>query len=121
MLLSWSTLKVNSDLHGHTNTSQAPVGWLGVHSQNKGDAAVVTNVNADSSGAQAGIQVGDILLALDGRLIRQASAGQQCTGAIDQAVAIKRVCQILSLAEPSAIAIAEFSFSFGIAPKAPPC
>jgi serine protease Do len=40
------------------------------HAQNKGDVAVVTSVAADSPGAKAGIQVGDIILALDGRLIK---------------------------------------------------
>jgi len=36
----------------------------------KGDAAVVINVNPDSPGAMAGIEVGDIILALDGRLMK---------------------------------------------------
>jgi hypothetical protein len=53
-----------------TNPSQTPVGWIGVHAQNKGDVAVVTNVNPNSPGASAGIQVGDIILALDGRLLK---------------------------------------------------
>ena len=46
------------------------IGWIGIHAENKGDAAVVTNVSADGPGAKAGIQVGDIILALDGRLIK---------------------------------------------------
>jgi hypothetical protein len=53
-----------------TNSSQQPIGWIGIHAQNKGDAAVVTNVAPDSPGAMAGLQVGDIILALDGRLIK---------------------------------------------------
>jgi S1-C subfamily serine protease len=53
-----------------TNSTQESVGWIGVHAQNKGDVAVVTSVTADSPGAKAGIQVGDIILALDGRLIK---------------------------------------------------
>jgi S1-C subfamily serine protease len=51
-------------------SSQEPVGWIGIYVQNKGDAAVVTSVTADSPGAKAGIQVGDNILALDGRLIK---------------------------------------------------
>lgn len=51
-------------------SSPKPVGWLGIHAQNSGDGAVVTNVSADGPGAQAGIQVGDMILALDGRLIK---------------------------------------------------
>jgi S1-C subfamily serine protease len=50
--------------------SKKPVGWIGVHAQNRGDVAVVTNVVADSPTAKAGIQVGDIIVALDGRLIK---------------------------------------------------
>jgi hypothetical protein len=50
--------------------SQKSVGWIGVHAQNNGDVAVVTNVNAGSPGEKAGIQVGDIILALDGRLLK---------------------------------------------------
>jgi serine protease Do len=34
------------------------------------DGALVTNVTADGPGAKAGIQVGDLILALDGRLIK---------------------------------------------------
>jgi C-terminal processing protease CtpA/Prc len=52
------------------NSSPTPTGWIGLHAQNSGDVAVVTNVMADSPGAKAGIQVGDIILALDGRLIK---------------------------------------------------
>jgi PDZ domain/PEGA domain len=52
------------------SSSPKAVGWIGIHAKNKGDAAVVTNVNPDSPGAKAGIQVGDIILALDGRMIK---------------------------------------------------
>jgi hypothetical protein len=55
---------------GSTNLLQTPVGWIGVHAQNKDDDAVVTNVNPNSPGAKAGIEVGDIILALDGRLVK---------------------------------------------------
>jgi hypothetical protein len=53
-----------------TNAPPKTVGWIGVNAQNTGDAAVVINVNVDSPGGKAGIQVGDIILALDGRLIK---------------------------------------------------
>jgi C-terminal processing protease CtpA/Prc len=52
------------------NSSQKSVGWIGVQAQNKCDVAVVTNVISDSLGAKAGIQVGDVILALDGRLMK---------------------------------------------------
>jgi S1-C subfamily serine protease len=65
-----SSSKADSAVVPASYSSPNPVGWIGIHAQNKGDAAVVTNVNADSPGAQAGIQVGDIILALDGRLIK---------------------------------------------------
>jgi membrane-associated protease RseP (regulator of RpoE activity) len=52
------------------NSPQNSIGWIGVHAQNGGDAAVVTNVPPDSPGAKAGLQVGDIILALDGRLVK---------------------------------------------------
>lgn len=51
-------------------SSAKPIGWIGVHAQNNGDVAVVTNVSADGPGAKAGIQVGDNIVALDGRLIK---------------------------------------------------
>jgi membrane-associated protease RseP (regulator of RpoE activity) len=53
-----------------TDPPQKPIGWIGVHAQNSGDVAVVTNVMSDGPGAKAGIQVGDVILALDGRLIK---------------------------------------------------
>lgn len=49
--------------------SQKP-DWIGVHAQSSGDVAVVNNVNPDSPGEKAGIHVGDVILALDGRLIK---------------------------------------------------
>jgi S1-C subfamily serine protease len=52
------------------NSSQKSVGWIGVQAQNKGDVALVTNVISDSPAAKAGIQPGDVILALDGRLMK---------------------------------------------------
>jgi hypothetical protein len=60
------------------NSTPKPIGWIGVHAQNSGDVALVTNVMADSPGAKAGIQVGDVILALDGRLIK----GKDFEGAV---------------------------------------
>ena len=53
-----------------TNPPSKSVGWIGVHAQSSGDVAVVTNVNPDSAGEKAGIQVGDVIVALDGRLLK---------------------------------------------------
>jgi S1-C subfamily serine protease len=53
-----------------TNAPQNSIGWIGVHAQNRGDVAVVTSVTADSPAAKAGIQVGDIILTLNGSLIK---------------------------------------------------
>jgi hypothetical protein len=53
-----------------TIPSQKSVGWIGVQAQNKGDVALVTSVISDSPGAKAGIQPGDVILALDGRLMK---------------------------------------------------
>jgi serine protease Do len=55
---------------GSTNSSQRSIGWIGVQAQNRGDVVVVTNVAADGPGAKAGIQLGDIIIALDGSLIK---------------------------------------------------
>jgi membrane-associated protease RseP (regulator of RpoE activity) len=53
-----------------SNSSQKSVGWLGVSAQNNEDGAVVTSVSANGPGAEAGLQVGDVIQALDGRLIK---------------------------------------------------
>src|SRR5271166_644246 len=52
------------------SSSQNTAGWIGVYTQTGTDGALVTNVTADGPGAKAGIQVGDLILALDGRLIK---------------------------------------------------
>jgi len=52
------------------SASQNPPGWIGVQVQNGPDGALVTEVTGDGPGAQAGIKIGDIIQALDGRLIK---------------------------------------------------
>jgi hypothetical protein len=51
-------------------SSQRFIGWIGIQAQSRGDVALVTNMISDSPGAKAGIQPGDVILALDGRLIK---------------------------------------------------
>lgn len=53
-----------------TNVSPNVAGWIGIHAQNRGDLAVVTDVISDGPAAKAGIQVGNIIVALDGRLTK---------------------------------------------------
>ncbi len=52
------------------SAAQTSPGWIGVSAQNAKDGALVTDVTADGPGAAAGIKVGDIIQALDGRLIK---------------------------------------------------
>jgi S1-C subfamily serine protease len=51
-------------------THPDPSGWIGVSAQNGTDGAVVTDVSPGGPGAEAGIKVGDVVQALDGRLIK---------------------------------------------------
>ncbi|MGB7437276.1 MAG: PDZ domain-containing protein [Candidatus Acidiferrum sp.] len=44
--------------------------WIGVSAQNSADGVLVTAVDAGGPGATAGIQVGDTIVAVDGRLIK---------------------------------------------------
>jgi hypothetical protein len=52
------------------SAAQNSPGWIGVSAQNGPDGALVTGVSADGPGAEAGIKVGDMIQALDGRLIK---------------------------------------------------
>ncbi|MGB7730240.1 MAG: PDZ domain-containing protein [Candidatus Acidiferrum sp.] len=52
------------------STSRNPSGWIGISVQNGTDGALVTGVSADGPGAEAGIKVGDVIQALDGRLVK---------------------------------------------------
>jgi predicted metalloprotease with PDZ domain len=52
------------------SASQNSSGWIGVDAHNGTDGALVTGVAVDGPGAEAGIKVGDIIQALDGRLIK---------------------------------------------------
>ena len=52
------------------SSSQNSAGWIGVYVQTGTYGTLVTNVTANGPGAKAGMQVGDLILALDGRLIK---------------------------------------------------
>ncbi|MGB2626180.1 MAG: PDZ domain-containing protein [Candidatus Acidiferrum sp.] len=45
-------------------------GWIGVLAKSGPDGPVVTDVSADGPGAEAGIKAGDMILSLDGRLMK---------------------------------------------------
>ncbi len=53
-----------------TRSTQKPVGWIGVSTKNDSEGALVTNVTAQGPAALAGIHVGDVILALDGRRVK---------------------------------------------------
>jgi PDZ domain/PEGA domain len=53
-----------------TNSSGKLVGWIGVSAKNGRSGAVVTNVTAEGPAAHAGLHVGDIILSLNGRMIK---------------------------------------------------
>lgn len=53
-----------------TRSTQKPVGWIGVSTKNDGEGALVTDVTAKGPAALAGIHVGDVILALDGRQVK---------------------------------------------------
>lgn len=53
-----------------TRTTQKPVGWIGISTKNDREGALVTNVAAQGPAALAGIHVGDVILALDGRRVK---------------------------------------------------
>jgi len=62
-----------------TNSPQKP-GWIGVSAENGSGGALVTNVIAQSPAARAGIHVGDIILSLDGQLIKGKDFDTQVAG-----------------------------------------
>jgi PDZ domain/PEGA domain len=53
-----------------TRSAQKPVGWIGVSTKNDSAGALVTDVTAQGPAALAGIHVGDVILALDGRQVK---------------------------------------------------
>jgi hypothetical protein len=53
-----------------TRSAQKPIGWIGVSTKNDSEGALVTDVTAQGPAALAGIHVGDIILALDGRQVK---------------------------------------------------
>jgi hypothetical protein len=60
----------NASSGASPSESQNSAGWIGVYAQSGTGGALVTDVTADGPGAEAGIKVGDIIQALDGRLIK---------------------------------------------------
>ncbi len=55
---------------GSIRSTQKPVGWIGVSTKNDSEGALVTDVTALGPAALAGIHVGDVILALDGRRVK---------------------------------------------------
>jgi hypothetical protein len=53
-----------------TRSIQKAVGWIGVFTKNDSEGALVTDVTAQGPAALAGIHVGDVILALDGRRVK---------------------------------------------------
>jgi hypothetical protein len=66
-----SSMQTASALPATTTTSSLKIaGWIGVAAKNGLAGALVTNVSAESPAARAGIHVGDVILALDGQMIK---------------------------------------------------
>jgi PDZ domain/PEGA domain len=53
-----------------TRSTQKLVGWIGISTKNDSEGALVTDVTAQGPAALAGIHVGDVILALDGRRVK---------------------------------------------------
>lgn len=53
-----------------STASQKATGWIGISAKNGLAGALVTNVSSEGPAARAGIHVGDVILALDGQLIK---------------------------------------------------
>jgi PDZ domain/PEGA domain len=53
-----------------TRSTQKPIGWIGVSTKNDEEGALVTDVTTKGPAALAGIQVGDVILTLDGRQVK---------------------------------------------------
>jgi hypothetical protein len=51
-------------------STQKPIGWIGVSTKSAKQGALVTEVSAEGPAALAGIHVGDVILALDGRRVK---------------------------------------------------
>jgi len=52
------------------SSTQKAAGWIGISTANEKDGALVTDVTAKGPAALAGIHVGDVILALDGRRVK---------------------------------------------------
>jgi hypothetical protein len=55
---------------GSMRPAQKAAGWIGVSTKSDREGALVTDVIAKSPAARAGIHVGDVILALDGRRVK---------------------------------------------------
>jgi hypothetical protein len=51
-------------------STQKPVGWIGISTKNNREGVLVTEVSAEGPAALAGIHVGDVILAVDGRRLK---------------------------------------------------
>jgi S1-C subfamily serine protease len=51
-------------------STQKAIGWIGVSTKNDKEGALVTDVSTKGPAALAGIHVGDVILALDGRRVK---------------------------------------------------
>jgi PDZ domain/PEGA domain len=65
-----SSMQTASSPPSTTTSSLKIAGWIGVSAKNGLAGALVTNVSAESPAARAGIHVGDVILALDGQMIK---------------------------------------------------
>jgi hypothetical protein len=52
------------------SSTQKAAGWIGISTANEKEGALVTDVTAKGPAALAGIHVGDVILALDGRRVK---------------------------------------------------
>jgi PDZ domain/PEGA domain len=64
------TSKAPAPAGAPASSSQNSSGWIGIEGQASPDGVLVTNITAGGPGAKAGLQVGDVILALDGRLMK---------------------------------------------------
>jgi membrane-associated protease RseP (regulator of RpoE activity) len=59
---------------------EIPPGWIGVNTRHVNDGALVTGVTPGGPAVQAGIQVGDIIHGLNGKIVRDESLEAEIAG-----------------------------------------